>query len=221
MKSLISFAAGFGALAVFCAAAAHDNDDIVTKSVDLEGFDRIDISGVYDLDVRVGPDFSIELSGPDYEMERVQASLRGNVLELDQRDRERGDKRRWRNKRKGVNAVVTLPSLVGLDVSGVVEGAISGISAETFELEISGVGDMELDGECGSLRAEVSGVGDLDADAFECRSVHIAVSGVGDASVYAREAVEARVSGMGDIDVYGSPPKVSKSDSMFADVTIH
>ena len=36
-----------------------------------------------------------------------------------------------------------------------------------------------------------------------------------------REEVEARVSGMGDIDVYGSPQKVSKNKSMFADITVH
>ena len=37
----------------------------------------------------------------------------------------------------------------------------------------------------------------------------------------ASEEVDARVSGMGDIDVYGSPQKVSKNKSMFADITVH
>lgn len=217
MKSAIMLAAGVSALVFAGTASAKDNDDIVTKSFDLDGFDSIDVSGVYELDVRVGPDFSIELSGPDYEMERVEVSVKNGVLHLDQEDRRHG----WRNHRKGVDAVIMLPSLAGLEISGVVEGSIAGVDSENFELDISGVGDMELDGECGTLDAHVSGVGDLDADALECRIVSVRVSGVGDASVYAREEVDARVSGMGDIDVYGSPQKVSTSDSMFAEITVH
>ncbi len=203
------------------AAIAKDDKNIVTKDLELTGFDRIDVSGVYELDVEVGKEFSIELSGPDDEMNLVETSVKNGVLYLDQREAKRGERRRWRNNREGIDAKITLPSLVALEVSGVVEGSIANIDSEKFKLEISGVGDLELDGECGSLDADVSGVGDLDADALECRSVSVKVSGVGDASVFARDEVDARVSGMGDIDVYGSPEKVSKSDSMFADITVH
>lgn len=216
MKSAITLAAGVSALALAGTLSAKDSD-VVTQDFDLKGFDSIEVSGVYELDVRVGPDFSIELSGPAYEMEYVEASVRNGVLHLDQKEH----KNRWRNNRQGVDAVITLPSLVGLDVSGVVEGVIAGVNSGNFEIDISGVGDMEFDGECGTLDAHVSGVGDLDADALECRVVRVRVSGVGDASVYASEEVDARVSGMGDIDVYGSPSKVSKSDSMFAEITVH
>lgn len=213
--------AGFSAvLLAFGAAAAHaDDDDIVTQTLDLTGFDRIEIAGVYEMDVRVGPDFSIEISGPDYEMERVQASVSNGVLELDMKDRRRG--RRHRGKRDGVEARITLPLLRGLDVSGVVDGDVSGIDTDAFDVNISGVGDVELTGECGSLDARLSGVGDLDAQGLECNNVSVRVSGVGDADVYARDSVDARVSGMGDIDVYGSPENVKKSNSMFADITIH
>lgn len=217
MKSAIMFAAGATALVLAAAAFAKDSDDIVTKNFDLTGFDSIDVSGVYELDVRVGPDFSIELSGPAYEMERVEASVRNGVLHLDQKER----RRRWGDNRQGVDAVITLPSLAAIDISGVVDGAIAGVNSDRFEVDISGVGDIRFDGECGALDARVSGVGDLDADALECRVVTVRVSGVGDASVYASEEVDARVSGMGDIDVYGSPERVSKSDSMFAEITVH
>ena len=122
---------------------------------------------------------------------------------------------------KGVDAVITLPNLTALEISGVVEGTAQGISTEAFEVDISGVGEVELSGECGELDANVSGVGDLDAEELKCRNVEIRLSGVGDASVYARDEVDASVSGMGDIDVYGSPEKVRKSNSMFADVTVH
>ena len=221
MKKFSIIAASVLAIGVAGAAVAKDDENIVTRTLDLNGFDQIDVAGVYDLDIRVGPDFSIKLSGPDYEMNRVESSVERGVLRLDQREHTRSEKKRWKNKRQGVDAVITLPSLTALGISGVVDGEATGISAESFEVNISGVGELELTGECGSLDANVSGVGDLDAEDLQCRSVDIRLSGVGDASVFARDEVDARVSGMGDIDVYGSPTKVSKSNSMFADITVH
>ena len=209
------------AIGIATTAAAKDSDKI-TRNLDLAGFDRIEISGVYEMNVAVGADYSIELSGPQDEMDWVEASVKNGVLILDQRDRERGEKRRrWHNSREGIDAVITLPSLIGVDVTGVVDGEISGIDSERFDIDISGVGDVDLDGECGTLDADVSGVGDLEAKDLQCRVVSVEVSGVGSASVYASEEVDAEVSGMGDIDVYGSPEKVRKENSMFADITIH
>lgn len=219
-KLTLLTAGAIGAILAGGAVASEENK--VTTRLDLSGFDAIEVAGVYELDVRVGPEFSVELSGPDYEIERVEASVENGTLSLSQRKKNRRDKRRkWRDNREGVDAVITLPNLVSLDVSGVVEGIISEIDTESFRLEISGVGDIELDGECGTLTADVSGVGDLDADELECRRVDVQVSGVGDASVFASEEVRATVSGMGDIDVYGSPERVEKNNSMFAEITVH
>ena len=219
MKKSYAFAASVSALLLAGAAMAHDDENKVSKTYDLAGFDEIDVGGVYELDVKVGPAFSVVLSGNERDMARVEVSVKDGALKLGQRDRARGD--RNRNHDHGVNAVITLPSLVGLDVSGVVEGKVENIDAENFEVNISGVGEVELFGECGSLDANVSGVGDLDAEELKCRRVDVRLSGVGDASVYASDEVDAKVSGMGDIDVYGSPKKVDKSKGMFSDITIH
>ena len=111
--------------------------------------------------------------------------------------------------------------LTALKISGVVDGHVSDVDADNFSINISGVGDLEVDGECGALDANLSGVGDLDARGLECATAEVKVSGVGSAVVFASDAVDAKVSGMGDIDVYGSPSKVSKNKSMFADITVH
>lgn len=214
MQKIIGSAAA--AALLIGVAVAGDDDEQTTRMLDLADFDRIAVSGVYDLTVEAGGDFSIKISGPAHEVDRIKATVSDGVLELSQKD-----KKGWRRKQHGVDAVVTMPTLRGLDVSGVVDGTVSDIDAEHFELAISGVGDITLSGRCARLEASVSGVGDLDADKLECRDVEVTVSGVGDASVYASEAVDATVSGMGDIDVYGKPKTVSKSDSMFAEVTVH
>lgn len=196
----------------------RDKGADVSQTFDLRDFDRIDIAGVYELDVTVGGDFAIEISGPADEMERVEASVESGRLILDQRDRKRGEKR-WRNH-DGLTAKISLPALAEVEVSGVVDGDVSGIASETFKVDISGVGDMTLAGECGDLEAQVSGVGDLDAEELKCKNADIDVSGVGSASVFASESVEASVSGMGEIDVYGSPKSVDKDSSFFSNINV-
>jgi len=208
--------AGVAALTIG-AALAGDKKERVSQTVDLRDFERISVSGVYDLTVNVGEDYSVVISGPADEVERVEASVSNGVLDLGQKD----GKKRWGRKRHGVDADITVPTLNGLNVSGVVDGTINDIDAEKFKLSVSGVGDISLSGRCDSLDADVSGVGDLEARDLECRVVDVKVSGVGSATVFAAEKVNASVSGMGDIDVYGGPEQVSKSGSMFADVTVH
>ncbi|MFQ5563738.1 MAG: head GIN domain-containing protein [Parvularculaceae bacterium] len=203
-------AAVIGALGVALAA-----DDEVRKSYDFTGFDKIWVSGVYDIEVTVGSGFSIELSGPADEMARAEVKKRGDKLDLGQR--KRGKKR---HRREGVEATITLPSLEALEVSGVVDGVIEGVDSERLTVDLSGVGDVDVSGRCGELDALVSGVGELDASDLECRHVTVRVSGVGEAEVYASESVDAVVSGMGDITVYGSPKKVKKHGGLFSDITI-
>ncbi len=206
------------AIAIACGAAfAGDDDERISKTLSLKDFERISVSGVYDLAIAVGGDYSIAIAGPADEVERIEVSVSNGELEFSQTERKGG----WRRKQEGVDVAITLPMLRSLDVSGVVDGDIEGIDADTFDFDISGVGDIDIEGRCDTLTANVSGVGDLDADGLECRSVEISVSGVGDASVFASEEVDAIVSGMGDIDVYGKPERVSKSGSMFADITVH
>ncbi len=218
MKNKFILSACVMALFAAGAAFAHD-EETVTQKLELSGFDAITIAGVYELDVRVGSDFSVELSGPAYEMDRVDASVKNGALVLDQRKRIKGEKKH--NHRDGVEAVITMPTLTVVKISGVVDGHISDVDADNFTVKISGVGDLVIDGECGALDANLSGVGDLDARNLECSAADVKVSGVGSAVVFASDEVDAKVSGMGDIDVYGSPEKVRKNKSMFADISVH
>lgn len=226
MTAIAPYVFGVMTLALASGAYAHDPDhrhddeNIISQNLDHKGFDRIVVSGVYDLDVRVGDKFSVVVSGPDYEMNRIETSVENGVLHLGQREMTRAERRQQDGHNHGYNIVISMPRLAGLDVSGVGDGKINNIDADEFEIDISGVGNITLGGKCNALDAHVSGVGDLNAENFNCKKVDISVSGVGDAVVHASEEVDARVSGMGDIDVFGSPKRVRKNDGMFADITI-
>ncbi len=218
LKAAFLSAALLGASALTAVAQADDDKDDVVQTYDLNGFDEIDIAGVFDLSVEVGPDYSIRLSGPRREMDRIKAEVKGGALRLGPKERRKRPS--WGN-RDSIDAQITLPSLTAFSASGVVDGTILGVDAQDFVVDVSGVGDITLEGECGALSAQVSGVGDLDAKKLECRAVEIDVSGVGDATVYASESADASVSGVGDINIYGGPAEVRKDGGMFAEITVH
>lgn len=210
-----------GAAAIAFAFGSIDNIDFIdgddssniSKTYELTDFDRIEVGGVYDLDVSVGGAYSVEISGPEDEMARVE----NGELILDQKRREHG-KRHWR--KHGLNARIALPALTAVSASGVVDGDVVGIVAEQFRVDLSGVGDMDVSGECGDLTANVSGVGELNAEELKCKNVDVNVSGVGEASVYASESVDATISGMGEISVYGSPQRVDKNGGFLSRIEV-
>ncbi len=195
----------------------RDRSKDISQAYDLAGFDEIDVAGVYEVNVKVGGDFSVNVSGAPEEMERAEVSVENGVLVLSQADRPRSV-RSWRNQ--GMTADISLPSLSVIDVAGVGDAEISGVQADSFTARLAGVGEINVSGTCGDLTARVSGVGDLDASGLECARVDVAVSGVGEATVYASESVDASVGGIGSITVHGSPSQVEKSGGFLSDITI-
>jgi len=194
-------------------AAAEGGDQ--SRSLKVSAFDRIEIAGIYELDVVVGAGFSIELSGDDDDLARVKVSVKDGTLLLEQ------DNAPWYDlHHEGVKAIISMPALRSLDVSGVVDGEIGGIAADTFTIDVSGVADLTLTGECGVLTVRVSGIGDLGAEKLQCKSVDISLSGIGDASVYASEDADANISGIGEIDIHGSPARVRKNAGMFSEINV-
>ncbi len=159
----------------------RDRGGDVAMTIAAADFDRIDVAGVFEFDVTVGGDYSVVLSGAEEDLARTSAEVRDGALFLDSKSTAIEGRRKFVNH--SVTATITLPMLLGVDASGVVDGDIVNIDSETFDADLSGVGELKLSGRCGALDAEVSGVGELDATKLQCRSVNVGVSGVGEAQV--------------------------------------
>ncbi|MDB2438492.1 DUF2807 domain-containing protein [Hellea sp.] len=216
-----------GATAVILAttsmAMAHDVDDndLVEQTHDIADFNKIQITGVYTLEVQVGEDFSVFTSGKHKDVEGMEVYLKGSTLVLAQ-DEDKRNKIIGRKKQNnnGIHAVITLPSLEGLNITGVGTGEIQGIDSERFEIEAAGISDMELYGTCGKLDVDMAGIGEIRAKDLECEDVDVDLAGMGEVSVYASKSVSADAAGMGSIEVYGNPEDVDKSKNFMSSVKI-
>jgi len=191
IKLVLGTASAMALLLSAQSAAAHDEKVKVevTERYDFSNFDHITVEGVYHLDVEVGKDFSIETSGSKKDMGKIEVSVEDGHLILGVKDTKSGKIRG--NNNHGVNAVVTLPKLDGVEIAGVVTGAISDIDAERFTVEFAGVGELSLRGRCADLELEMAGVGELDARDLICEDVDVDLAGMGEAAVYASERVNA------------------------------
>ena len=209
--------ASIACAAIAFAATAALADE--TRAYDFTGFDEIEVEGVYEVEIEVGPDFSVSLSGDAKRLKDADVRLEGDVLILGQKKRGRRTIN-WNGDDGDLEAVVTLPYLEAVRMSGV--GAVrgEGIDADTLDVRLEGVGNIELSGTCGDLTARVKGVGALEAEGLECEAAHVTVEGVGSAEVFASRSVDAEVSGMGSIEVFGEPEDVERSGSFLSSIDV-
>ena len=218
-----------GATAIILAstnmAMAHEVDDKnrVEQTHDIKDFTKIRITGVYELDVQVGEDFSVFTSGKHKDVEGMEVYLKGSTLVLAQdEDAKKSINFNGRKNRNnsGIRAVITMPALDGLDITGIGSGDVKGINSKRFEIESAGISDMELSGTCGKLDVDMAGIGEIRAEDLKCEDVDVDLAGMGEISVYASESVSADAAGMGSIEVYGNPKDVEKSKTFMASVKI-
>ena len=220
MKTILGAASAMALLLSTQTAAAHDDKAKVEveESYDLSGFDHITVEGVYHLDVEVGDSFSVETSGSKKDMAKIKVYVEDGALVLGLKDNK--DRKLKGNNNRGVNAVVTLPALNGMEIAGVVTGKVSNIDSKRFEVNFAGVGELSLSGVCVEMELSMAGVGELDASDLKCEDVDADLAGVGEASIYASERVDANAAGIGEITVYGKPDVVEKSSAFMSKVKI-
>ncbi|MEM7729688.1 MAG: head GIN domain-containing protein [Pseudomonadota bacterium] len=200
---------------------AGDRDDKTPRDVvatyDFAGFDEIEVMGVYELDIRAGDTFSVRTEATRKEARYLNVELDGRRLVLDNNDDEN---KNWgrNNRNSSVLAIVTLPKLASLEVTGVATGTVSAFTDGDVDVEIAGVGDLTLAGRCDRLDIEMAGVGSLDAQDLVCAEVEATMGGVGEMSVHATERIEADSGGIGEIEIYGNPSERDVDDGFMSKV---
>lgn len=187
-----------------------------TESRSMPAFDRIDLSGEYDVVVEVGQPRSLTITGDDNLLPLVRTEVRGGTLHIDRKE----DFRTHRN----IRIEISVERLEGFRSGGSSEVVVRNVKSSAFDVGVSGSSELTANGDFGDLRASisgsgeirmegtadeieasVSGSGDLDLLDVAARTANIGVSGSGGATLNVRERLEANVSGSGDVRYAGRP----------------
>lgn len=181
------------------------NGRIKEESRSISDFQKLEAGGAFTIIVKVGQSPSIKISADENLLKYIRTSVNGNTLEI--------DSKKNLNPKKEIRIYITTPELRSIEVSGANNVNVVGIRGSDFSVELSGAGNVDLNGEIDRLRAELSGAGNINAKNLKSRDVHISVSGAASADVYAKEYLDASVSGVGSINYYGNPEKTNTNVS--------
>lgn len=179
--------------------------NLETRELDLDRFDEIDIGGAFDLRVTFGDKQKVSISIDDNLWENLEAEVQNGRLELD-----------WHKScqpQRECRVEIVMERLEEVDIHGACDAEIEGFNGERFAYNLSGAGDLTMDGKVDQLKIRVSGAGSADTRKLEALDVDVTVSGAGDATVFAERKLRARVSGVGKVVYYGDPEDTDTSVS--------
>ena len=191
----------------------------------LKNFDRVDMSVMCDVSVRVGtpaPTHDLRVDGtnghpfrapppgdttPGYRVtvtvqENLQSVIhtmvRGRTLHIESDGS-------YRSTAK-MHIEIEMPKLVGLSSSGQGAMHVDGVHGDSFTLDHSGMSNVVVRGHVGHLAADLSGNGDVTLDGFVTERTVLNHGGLGSLHLRGRtESLVALLSGHGSIDLSECP----------------
>jgi hypothetical protein len=205
----------------------------VSRSYPVGPFQKIEVAGPYDVEVRTGGAPGVSARGAEKLLERTVVEVKGDrlVIHPQQHNNWFGG---WSTRGKA-NFIVTVPQLSGATIAGSgdikvdrvqgdrFEGAVAGsgglnvtaIDVQTLKLTIAGSGGVKAGaGRAQSAEYEIAGSGDVDAGAVQAQQAKVSIQGSGSIKAQAKGTADVSIMGSGDVDVSGGAKcSISKAGS--------
>jgi hypothetical protein len=219
-RTLIVFLLALPLLAACVRVSITGSGNLVTQEETVTGFDKVTASHGFNVDVSQGDTFSVIIRVDDNILEHVDVSKKGNTLRIGLKRN-----RNYRLKNATLEAAVSMPTLVELELSGGSHASITGyISTEDFDADLSGGshlrGDIEaenaefglsggshltLSGSAQDLKLDASGGGQIDLGDFSVVDANVEMSGGGWATVNVSSRLDVDASGGSHVQYIGNP----------------
>ena len=187
-----------------------------TRTFAVSGFTGIDLRGADDVDVSVGPGFSVRADGDPAVLDRLKIEKVGDTLRI---ARIAGGGWQWSGH--GAKVAVTLPALAQVAVAGsgnvtvdkvtgasfVGDGAGSGriavgqLAVDDAKFSLAGSGDVKLAGAVKRLSVSIAGSGDIEARQLTAAAADISIAGSGGVRTTVNGPAKVSVMGSGDVDL--------------------
>lgn len=187
-----------------------------TRTYDVTGFTEVALAGSDDVDVRVGPAFSVRAEGPTDVLDRLRIERKGDALTV---GRKRGIS--MGRETGSAKVFVTLPRLVGASLAGSGDLAVDRVDGDRFEgslagsgglsvgalgvraasFNLAGSGDVTAAGRADRLEVSVAGSGNVDATRLSARAAEVSIAGSGDVRAAVNGTAKVSLIGSGDADL--------------------
>ncbi|MBU8870028.1 MAG: DUF2807 domain-containing protein [Gemmatimonadales bacterium] len=171
--------------------------EMETRKMDVAEFDRVDLRGAFDVEISFGKKQELKITIDDNLWDILVVEVHRGTLDLDWDESVRPD--------SDCLIEIVTPSLEAIDLHGAGDIDISDFRGSSFSFNLSGAGNLTMDGEVDDLDVRLSGAGDVNTRELRAKDVEISISGAGNAKVYASDSINGRVSGVGNLTYYGDP----------------
>jgi hypothetical protein len=205
-----------------CVDSIDGNGDVVSEKRTVSSFNKISISGTYEVFLNNGTQERVEIEADENLLELIETKVINNTLWI--------TSTHPIGNSESLILYITAVNLKKIDASGAIKLSNKGsFTSENLEIEVNGAADIELDVELENLTLKMSGAsettligkvdnfdvalsgaGELDALKLKTRNTTITISGAGSATVFAKKTLDISISGAGSVNYKGAP-KVTKS----------
>lgn len=194
--------------------------NVVTQEESITGFDKVDISQSFEVDISQGEGFSVVIRVDDNLVEHLQVVKQDNTLKIGLKPN-----RNYTASNATLEAEVTMPELTGLDLSGASQATISGfkstndlfvdlsgasslvgdIEAAKTSFDLSGGSDANVSGSGQESTIDVAGGSQIDLSNFPVANVTVNAAGGSIATVNASGKLNADAGGASTVFYLGDP----------------
>jgi hypothetical protein len=235
MRSLIA-AAAIGAFTATGACSQNRQESpgpTVSRDYQVGNFNKIEVAGPYDIQVRTGAAASASARGPEKMIERMVVEVKDGKLQIHPRET-KGFNFHW-GSNGNVELIVTVPQLSAASIGGSgditvdhvrgdqFEGAVGGsgsidlgsVEVKSLNLSIGGSGDIKAgSGSAQSAEYSIAGSGNIDAGGLTTQQAKVSIAGSGSTTARATGAANVSVMGSGDVEISGGAQcKIDKAGS--------
>ena len=222
MKQLLFIASASLLLASCGEVYVKGKGNVVTEQKQVDGFSSIDIAAPVKAEITIQEGApSVSLDGYENVLKHIRVSTKNNELVIEVMDGVD------LQTDKPVTAIIHLPRLENIDLSGAVTANVRGvmhadaigcdlsgstklsiesIAAKTLDVDISGLGLLDVgSGQVETASYNVSGSGTINSYGMQANHVLVDVSGSGTIQTTALTDLDVSISGAGNVSYKGNP----------------
>ena len=170
----------------------------VTETKSITGFTSVSAAMGFNVEITESSTFSVRVTVDDNVVDRLRVTKEGDTLTIAL------DPGIYTSMT--LRAVVTMPDIEGLELSGGSRGTISGfVGLASLDLELSGGSHVDVEGSAIELTVDASGGSTLDLENFPVHDADIVFSGGSSGTISLDGTLDANVSGGSRLWYIGSP----------------
>jgi hypothetical protein len=173
--------------------------DLRTESRDVRGFSTIELSGSGDVIIEQNGTESLSIEAEDNLLAELTSDVSSGTLRLGT------TAGAALHSTLPITYRVTVTDLAGLRLAGSGSMTAAGITTPAISIDISGSGDITVDGTADSQTVTISGSGNYSGGGLVTRNSTAEISGSGNITVNALDALDAAISGSGNTTYTGDP----------------